>query len=376
MKDRGPWPVTSGPRALGVILVKELLQLRRDPKILLLLFGAPVFQLLILGYAATTDIKHVELAVCDLDRTAASRELAAAFTGSTYFRLVRSVDSQAALGPLLERGDARIALTIPAGFGAARAAGRPGTVQLLADGSDASTGTIGLGYAATVLQQANRDGSVRPLVELRPLVLYNPDLASRNFMVPGVLALIIMVMTMMLTAMALVRESELGTMEQLLVTPFTPFQLILGKLLPYALVGLVEIATALPIVLLWFRVPLRGSFLTLALLTAPFMLCTLGLGLLVSTLSRTQQQAMMLTAFVFMLPQIYLSGFIFPIQNMPAFFQWLTWLVPLRYYVVILRGVFLKGVGLGVLWPHALALVVLGSAILALARVRFRRRLG
>jgi len=363
-------------RALGVILVKELLQLRRDPKILLLLFGAPVFQLLILGYAATTDIRRVELAVCDLDRTAASRSLAAAFTGSTYFRLVRSVDSQAALGPLLERGDARIALTIPAGFGAARAAGRPGTVQLLADGSDASTGTIGLGYAATVLQQVNREGSVRPLVELRPLVLYNPDLASRNFMVPGVLALIIMVMTMMLTAMALVRESELGTMEQLLVTPFTPFQLIVGKLVPYALVGLVEIATALPIVLFWFRVPLRGSFLTLALLTAPFMLCTLGLGLLVSTLSRTQQQAMMLTAFVFMLPQIYLSGFIFPIQNMPAFFQWLTWLVPLRYYVVILRGVFLKGIGLEVLWPQAVALVILGTVILALARARFRRRLG
>jgi ABC-2 type transport system permease protein len=249
-------------------------------------------------------------------------------------------------------------------------------VQLLADGSDATTGTIGLGYAATVVQEFNRGTSVRPLVELKPLVLYNPDLASKNFMVPGVLALIIMVMTMMLTAMALVRESELGTMEQLLVTPLTPLDLIVGKLIPYALVGIVEILTALPIVLLWFGVPLRGSFLTLALLTLPFMLCTLGLGLLVSTLSRTQQQAMMLTAFVFMLPQIYLSGFIFPIQNMPALFQWLTYLMPLRYYAVILRGVFLKGVGLEVLWPQAIALVVLGAAILTLARARFRRRLG
>jgi ABC-2 type transport system permease protein len=227
-----------------------------------------------------------------------------------------------------------------------------------------------------VLQQFNRRAGVQPLIELRPLVLYNPDLASKNFMVPGVLALIIMVMTMILTAMALVRESELGTMEQLLVTPFTPLQLIVGKLLPYALVGLVEIATALPIVLFWFAVPLRGSLITLALLTAPFMLCTLGIGILVSTLSRTQQQAMMLTAFVFMLPQVYLSGFVFPIQNMPELFQWLTYLVPLRYYVVILRGVFLKGVGLEVLWPEALALLALGVVILTLARARFRRRLG
>jgi ABC-2 type transport system permease protein len=363
-------------RALGVILVKELLQLRRDPKIIPLLFFAPVFQLLVLGYAATTDIRRVELALCDLDRTAASRALTSAFTESTYFRLVRAVDSQAELDPLLERGDARIALTIPAGFAGQLAAGRSGTVQLLADGSDATSGTVGLGYAAAVLQQFNRRAGVQPLIELRPLVLYNPDLASKNFMVPGVLALIIMVMTMILTAMALVRESELGTMEQLLVTPFTPLQLIVGKLLPYALVGLVEIATALPIVLFWFAVPLRGSLITLALLTAPFMLCTLGIGILVSTLSRTQQQAMMLTAFVFMLPQVYLSGFVFPIQNMPELFQWLTYLVPLRYYVVILRGVFLKGVGLEVLWPEALALLALGVVILTLARARFRRRLG
>jgi ABC-2 type transport system permease protein len=373
--DRVPW-AEAAMRAVLNILVKELRQLRRDPKIVPILFIAPVIQLFILGYAATTDIRRVELAVCDLDRTAASRDLAAAFTSSTYFQAVATVDAQPALDALVLSGRARLGLTIPAGFGANRAAGRTGQVQLLADGSDATTGTTGLGYAATVLQLAARNAGIEPLVELRPLVLYNPDLVSRNFMVPAVLALILLVMTMMLTAMALVRESEIGTMEQLLVTPIKPGHLIVGKLVPYALVGLVEVLTALPIVLFWFRVPLRGSLLTLLVLTLPFMLCTLGLGLLVSTLSRTQQQAMMLAAFVFMMPQIYLSGLIFPIQNMPELFQWITYAVPLRYYVVILRGVFLKGVGFAVLWPQALALVGLGTAILALARLRFRRRLG
>ncbi len=363
-------------RAIVNILVKELRQLLRDPKIIPILFVAPVMQLFILGYAATTDVKRVELAVCDLDRSSASRGLVSAFTSSTYFSAVAAVDSQPALDRLVLSGRARIGLTIPAGFGAGRAAGRPGTIQLLADGSDAATGTTGLGYASTVLQLEAARAGVTPLVDLRPVVLYNPDLLSRDFMVPGVLALIIMVMTMMLTAMALVRESEIGTMEQLLVTPIKPQHLILGKLIPYALVGLVEVGTALPVVLFWFKVPLRGSLLTLIVLTLPYMLCTLGLGLLVSTLARTQQQAMMLAAFVFMLPQMYLSGLIFPIQNMPQVFQWATYAVPMRYYVVILRGVFLKGVGFAVLWPQAVALLVIAGTILAIARLRFRRRLG
>ncbi len=362
-------------RTLANILVKELLQLRRDPKILPILFVAPILQLLVLGYAATTDVRRVELAVCDLDRTAESRELVERFTRSSYFRLVAAVDSQDGFDRLLRSGVARVGLTVPFGFAADREAGRPGTVQLVADGSDAMTGTVGLAYAASVLQGVSSLAGVEPLVQLRPTVLYNPDLVSRNFMVPAVLAMILMVMTMMLTSMALVRESELGTMEQLLVTPLTPGHLILGKLIPYALVGLVEIATALLVVLLWFRVPLRGSLPTLVLLTLPFMLCTLGLGLLISTLSRTQQQAMMLAAFLFMLPQMLLSGFAFPIQNMPRPFQWFTYIIPLRYYLVILRGVFLKGVGLSVLWPQAAALLGLGVAILALARLRYRRRL-
>jgi len=363
-------------RTLLNILVKELLQLRRDPRILPILFVAPVVQLTILGYAATTDLRRVELAVCDLDRTSASRDLVRRFIDSSYFRLVASLDDQRAIDRWLDSGRARIALTIPAGFAAVREAGGSAEVQLVADGSDAMTGTLGLSYAYGVIQQVAGTDGLRLPIELRPKVLYNPDLISRNFMVPGVLAMILMIMTMMLSSMALVRETELGTMEQLLVTPLSPGAIIVGKLVPYAMVGTVEILTALPVVLFWFDVPLRGSLAVLALLTAPFMLCTLGLGLLVSTLSSTQQQAMMISTFVFMLPQIYLSGFVFPIQNMPKAFQVVTYAVPLRYYVQVLRGVFLKGVGLEVLWPQGLAMLGLGIAILTLARIRFRQRIG
>ncbi|HSN55600.1 MAG TPA: ABC transporter permease [Candidatus Sulfomarinibacteraceae bacterium] len=363
-------------RTLANILVKELLQLKRDPKILPILFMAPVVQLTILGYAATTDVRRVELAVCDLDRTPASRDLVDAFTTSTYFRRVVTVPSQDGFDAWLDSGRARIALTVPAGYAADRTAGRPVEVQLIADGSDAMSGTLGLSYAQGTLQHVAERQGFRLPVELRPKVLYNPDLVSRNYMVPGVLAMILMIMTMMLTSMALVRETEIGTMEQLLVTPLTPGSIIVGKLVPYALVGAVEIGTALPVVLFWFRVPLEGSLAVLVLLTAPFMLCTLGLGLLVSTLAHTQQQAMMISTFVFMMPQIYLSGFVFPIQNMPEAFQWVTYAIPLRYYVTVLRGVFLKGVGLETLWPQGLALLGLGVVILALARLRFRQRLG
>jgi ABC-2 type transport system permease protein len=363
-------------RTLVNILIKELLQLKRDPKILPILFVAPVVQLTILGYAATTDVRRVELAVCDLDRTQESRDLGETFVASTYFRRVVDLSSQDGIDPWLDSGRARIALTIPAGYAADRAMNRPVQVQLLADGSDAMTGTLGLSYAQGVLQHVAERQGFRLPVELLPKVLYNPDLVSRHYMVPGVLAMILMIMTMMLTSMALVRETEVGTMEQLLVTPLSPGAIIIGKLVPYALVGTVEICTALPVVLFWFRVPLEGSFGVLALLTVPFMLCTLGLGLLVSTLARTQQQAMMLSTFVFIMPQIYLSGFVFPIQNMPEVFQWVTYAVPLRYYVTVLRGIFLKGVGLNVLWPQGLALLAIGTAILVLARLRFRQQLG
>lgn len=362
-------------RQILALMRKELLQLRRDREILPILFAAPIIQLIILGYAATTDVKLVELGLCDLDRSLESRALVERFTASRYFSLVAVVPDQRQLDALVAAGKVKLALTIPHGYGARRLRGEPVTVQLLLDGSDATSGTVGLAYAQRVLGQANQQARIQPLVEVRPKVLYNPDLLSRNFMVPAVLAMIIMVTTMMLASMALVKERELGSWEQLLVTPLHPRQIILGKLIPYALVGFVEILTALPVVLFYFRVPLRSSLGLLLLLCVPFVLATLGLGLLVSTLAETQQQAMMLASFVFMLPQIYLSGFIFPIENMPQVFQWITYAVPLRYFVTILRGLFLKGVGLEVLWPQVLALLALDAAILLAARVRFRRTL-
>ena len=363
-------------KMLWNMLVKELIQLRRDPRILAVLFIAPIVQLTLLSYAATTDIKLVEMAICDLDRTPASRGLAENFAASTYFRRVATVDTQDALDSWLESGKARVAVTIPAGFSAERAAGRTGKVQIVTDGSDAMVGTLGLAYAQGVLQTATEmEGAGLPL-ELRPNVLYNPDLLSRYFMIPGVLALIIVIMTMMLSSMAIVRETEIGTMEQLLVTPLTPSAVIVGKLVPYALVGVIEFLTTLAVVLFWFEIPLRGSFWVLVLLTAPFIVCCLGLGLLVSTLSHTQQQAMMISTFVFMMPQIYLSGFVFPIQNMPQIFQWITYAIPLRSYITILRGVFLKGAGLEVMWVEGLILVGLAIVILAFARLRYRVRLG
>lgn len=362
-------------RQMFALFRKELLQLRRDPKILPILFIAPIVQLVILGYAATTDVKLVELGLCDLDRSRESRALVERFTASRYFSLVAVVADQRQLDALVAAGTVKLALTIPESYGAYRLRGEAVSVQLLVDGSDATTGTVGLAYAQRVLAQANQEARIQPLVEVRPKVLYNPDLLSRNFMVPGVLAMIIMVTTMMLASMALVKERELGSWEQLLVTPLLPRQIILGKLVPYALVGFVEILTALPVVVFYFHVPLGSSVWLLLLLCVPFVLATLGLGLLVSTLAETQQQAMMLAAFVFMLPQIYLSGFIFPIENMPRFFQMLTYAVPLRYFVTILRGVFLKGVGLEVLWPQVLALVVVDGVILLVARMRFRRSL-
>jgi ABC-2 type transport system permease protein len=363
-------------RTLLNMLVKELIQLKRDPRVLSVLFIAPVVQLTLLAYAATTDIRQVELAICDLDRSPTSRSLAEDFSASTYFRRVATVNTEDGLDPWLASGRARVAVTIPAGFSAERAAGRSGRVQVVADGSDAMVGTVGLAYAQGVLQAAAEMEGARLPLELRAKVLYNPDLLSRYYMIPGVLALIILIMTMMLSSMAIVRETEIGTMEQLLVTPLTPSAVIAGKLVPYALVGVVEFLTTLSVVLFWFEVPLRGSFWTLALLTAPYIACCLGLGLLVSTISRTQQQAMMISTFVFMMPQIYLSGFVFPIQNMPQIFQWISYSIPLRYYITVLRGVFLKGAGLDVLWPEALAMVGLATLILTFARLRYRVRLG
>lgn len=371
---------------LRFLIWKEFLELKMNPRLFGLVFVAPILQLLLLGYAATTDVKDVPVVVADGDRSAESRELVGRFDASRNFSVIDTVTTNAAIDPYLERGTAWLAVSIPPGYGADVAAHRPVTLQLVADGTDANSTTVALGYATGLL-----GGYAQELVEratgsaggpvsrgvgidARVRVWFNPQLESRFFMIPGVLALVLLVVTGNLSSMAIVREKELGTLEQLNVTPLRRWELIVGKLLPYGLIGMVDVLLVVAVAVLWFEVPLRGSFLLLFALTVIYVLCTLALGLLISTVSNTQQQAMMTAMFFFMMPMIYLSGFIFPIENMPAVIRPITYLIPLRYYLVIVRGIFLKGIGLDLLWPQAAALAAWGIVVLALAVARSRKR--
>ena len=335
-----------------------------------------------LGYAATTDVRDVPIVVVDEDRSAASRELLSRFEASQNFEIVDVVPSVRDIDSYLDAGDAWMALTIPAGYGDRVSAGRPVAIQLVADGTDANSTNVALGYARGLIAEYGRQlpvpagGQVSPpLIGADVRVWFNPSLESQDFMIPGILALVLLVVTTNLSSMAIVREKELGTLEQLNVTPLTRLELIVGKLVPYAVLGMVDVFLVVAVAVGWFEVPLRGSFALLVGMCLVYLLSTLGLGLFVSTISRTQQQAMMTTSFFFLLPMIFLSGFIFPIENMPDAIQPFTFLVPLRYFLVILRGIFLKGVGISVLWPQAVALLVWGVAILTLATLRSTKRL-
>jgi ABC-2 type transport system permease protein len=370
------------------VIVKEFQQLKQDKRIIPVIFVAPVLQIVIFGFAVNTDVTRVPMVLVDQDRTRESRELAERFTASTYFELVGVEDEPDAADPWLVKGTAQLALVIEGGYGRRLAQGRSAHVQLLADGSDSSAVTVALGYGARIvsglsaelLQQRlqavlSAPGARLGRSELLPRVLWNPDLRSRWFFVPAVLAMILMIMTMLLSAMGVVREKEIGTLEQIIVTPVKAWQLLVGKLFPFGVIGVIQVFLVTGVAVFGFGVPLRGSFALLFGLTLVFILNTLGLGLLVSTLVSNQQQAMMVAAFVVMLPMIYLSGLIFPIENMPVAIQWFTYLIPVRYYTTIIRGIFLKGAGLDVLWPQALTLLATGLSILAIAAARFRKRL-
>ena len=367
---------------ITVLVWKELIELKEDPDLFGIVIVAPILQLFMLGYAATTDIRDVPLVVADGDRSAASRELVERFDASPNFTIVGVVTSPNEVDPYLERGRAWIALAIPPGYGEGIERASPQSLQLIADGSDANSTNVAVGYATNLIAgYAQEIGAARltaattaAAIEPRVRVWFNSRLDSRDFMIPGVLALLLLAITTNLSSMGIVREKEIGTLEQLNVTPLARWELIAGKLLPYALVGMVDVCLVLGVAVLWFQVPLRGSVLRLLMLTLVYLMTTLGLGLFVSTISSTQQQAMMTTIFFFLMPMIYLSGFIFPIENMPAPIQPLTYLLPLRYYLVILRAIFLKGVGLETLWPEALALSAWGVAILSLAVLRSNKR--
>jgi ABC-2 type transport system permease protein len=369
---------------LRFLVWKEFLELRQNPRLFGIVVIAPIIQLTMLGYAATTDVRDVPVVVADGDRSPASRELVARFEASRNFTVIDTVSTVAEIDDYMEHGRAWLALAIPAGYGADVRARRPVTVQVVADGSDANSTTVALGYATSLIGGYAQElvasaGDDRPLaggIDAQIRVWFNPQLESRHFMIPGVLALVLLVVTANLASMAIVREKELGTLEQLNVTPLRRWELVVGKLLPYGLIGLVDVLLVVAVAVYWFQVPLRGSFPLLYAMSVLYLLSTLGLGLFISTISDTQQQAMMTATFFFLMPMIYLSGFIFPIENMPAVIQPFTYLIPLRYYLVIVRGIFLKGIGLEVLWPQAAALAAWGLAMIALAVARSQKRAG
>ena len=369
------------PGRLAVLVWKEFLEIRMNPRLFGIVIVAPILQLTLLGYAATTDVRDVPLVVADGDRSSASRELIHRFDASRNFTVIDTVTTVNEIDRFLESGDAWIALSIPAGYGADLTRGRGTTVQVVADGTDSNSTTAALGYATALIGGYARElaSAASPLpasggIDARIRVWFNPELESRFFMVPGVLALVLLIVTANLAAMAIVREKEVGTLEQLNVTPLRRWELIAGKLLPYGLIGLVDILLVTAVAVFWFEVPLRGSFWLLLAISLLYVLCTLALGLLISTISETQQQAMMTATFFFLMPMIYLSGFMTPIENMPEPIQLVTYVIPLRYYMVIVRGIFLKGVGFEVLWPQVSALAAWGAVVLTLAILRSTKR--
>ncbi|HNZ95738.1 MAG: ABC transporter permease [Acidobacteria bacterium] len=366
------------------MLIKEFIQILRDPRMKGVIILMPIVQALVFGYAVTTDVRNVHTAIYDLDQSGESRELIARFLGSGYFREVGRVTSDREVQRVLDDGSARVVLRFDPGFGAALAAGQTAKVQLLLDGTDSNTAGIVLNYATSIAERYNEDVLISRLSRLEGKATataaagvatrawFNANLDSRNFYVPGVIALIVVLITLMLSSMAVVREKEIGTIEQIMVTPIGQAEFILGKTLPFALIAYLDVALITAISVFWFEVPIRGSMALLLAATTLFLMSTIGIGLLISTVSRTQQQAMM-SAFFYYFPAVLLSGFMFPIANMPDAVQWLTYLNPLRYYLVIIRGIFLKGVGPGVLWSQMAALTVLGVVSLYLAARKFHK---
>jgi ABC-2 type transport system permease protein len=369
-----------------VMLRKEFLQAFREPRMRVMLFIPPVMQVVIFGYAVSLDVNNARIAWMDMDNTPASRSLRAAFEASDHFRIVSEPRSEQETQDVLDHGDATGVVRVLPGFARDLARGRTAEVQVLLDGTDSNTASIVSGYSSGIIArysaevaqgrpQIRMTGSAPgPSVATESRVWFNPELRSRNYFVPGTAANIIMMITFMLTAQAIIREKEIGTMEQLMVTPIRPIELMLGKTLPFALVGLVDMALVTGAAMLLFQLPFRGSMLLLFCCAALFLMTSLGAGLFMSTISQTQQQANM-ASFFFTMPAFMLSGFTFPIRNMPEIVQYLTYLNPLRYFMEIVRGIFIKGAGIEALWPQMVCLFVYGVVVLGLSAARFQKTL-
>jgi ABC-2 type transport system permease protein len=354
---------------------KEARQLLRDPRTRAVIFVSPVIQLLMFGYAVNTDIRDTATFVVDLDASAQSRRLTDAFVASGYFRIAGRSTRPADLVRALDHGDALIGIEIPQGFDRDLAAGQA-SVQVLIDGTESNSATVAQGYAVRIVQrfalaQALAATTAPPGgIDLRARAWYNANLESRAYNVPAVIGVLIMLMCLLLTALSVVRERELGTLDQLMVSPLTPGELMLGKTIPVGIVGLIDLAAVTALALLWFDIPVRGSALVMLSAAILYILSGLAVGLLISTISRTQQEAFM-SMFLFFQPAIILSGFFYPVENMPAVFQWVTLANPVRHFLEIVRAVFLKGAGLEALWVQYLLLAVIAAIVLRLAVARF-----
>lgn len=368
------------------MLGKEFLQVLRDPRMRIVIFVIPCLQTLLIGYAVTIDVKHVPTALFDLDETPETRELGARFWQSGYFDLVREVGTYDEARRLIDRGAVSLVLHFRHGFADDLRAGRTAAVQMILDGTDSNTASIVMGYTSKIISGYSRQQLVARMERLRGAVplpgqillksraWFNENLESRNYYVPGVVAIVVTLVTLLLTSMAVVREKEIGTMEQIMVTPITAWEFILGKTLPFAIIGYIDVLLVAGVGVYWFNVPIQGSVGLLLFATGLYLLTTLSVGLLISTVSQTQQQAMM-GSFFFFFPVMLLSGFVFPVENMPVIVQWMTWLNPLRFYLVILRGIFLKGIGLDTLWPPMAVLATMGGVTLTMAVQRFHKTL-
>lgn len=365
-------------------VVKELLQFHRDRRLLGVVIIAPIIQLILLGYAANMDVKVIDIAILDSDNSHTSREFVQSLLASGYFQLHSYVDNYVQLNELINRGDVLVGLVFPNDFERKIYRGENPKLQVILDGSNGNKSSIVFGYLLNLstgfskrlmlekvnifLKQKVNFKGIDPQIR----VWYNPEMVTRRFLLPGILALLLLIITVPLTAMAIVKEKEAGTLEQLIITPLKPYQIIAGKLIPYVLVGFIDFLLVVSVMQFWFGIMIRGNFLLLLLASALFVISNLGIGLYISTSAKSQQQAMILSVFGVIVPMIYLSGFVFPIENMPKVIQYITFLIPLKYYLVILRGVVLKGVGIAELWDQILILSAYGLLLFFLSSTRFK----
>lgn len=367
------------------IIIKEFIQLWRDRRLRIFLFLPPLIQMIIYGYATNFDIRHVPTAIYDEDRSVASQDLISRFGATEYFRLQHYIDNEAELRRLIDRSEITLALRFPEDFASRLKAGQTTKLQVIIDATDSNAALIIAKYVNSILQEyaqevlqerLQRLGSEKKMalpVVIESLAWFNPNLVSRVAFVPGVIAIVVMLVSLMLTGMAVVREKELGTLEQVLVTPIKPLEFMLGKTIPFVCIALIDVVLVSVFAMLWFELPFRGSPFVLLLGTLAFLFNSVGLGLLISTVSSTQQQTLMAGTFL-MTPAILLSGLIFPIANMPQIFQYITYINPLRYYITVVQGVFLKGIGMAHLWQEMTAMSVMGLIMLGLSVNHFRRQ--